>query len=133
MAYLYAAMGVMMLTGIMAVFEMGMSLTGQSLLPNVPNEYLSKDNENMREKDRVLLKGMSQSGFDEKVLEKGLCDALKDIEAQSWSSINNSGYWEKSCQLSRSNGHRSIVRKDTYQLFSCVLSAGAAKCSFEEQ
>ena len=133
MAYLYAAMGVMMLTGIMAIFEMGMSLTGQSLMPNAPNEYLSKKNKVMRDMDRELLEGMSQSGFGERVLEKGLCDALMDIEAKRWSLINNSGYWEKSCQLSRSNGHRSIVRKDTYQLFSCVLSAGAAKCSFEEQ
>ena len=133
MAYLYAAMGVMMLTGIMAIFEMGMSLTGQSLMPNAPNEYLSKKNKVMRDMDRELLEGMSQSGFGERVLEKGLSDALMDIEAKRWSSINNSGYWEKSCQLSRSNGHRSIVRKDTYQLFSCMLSAGAAKCSFEEQ
>ena len=32
MVYLYAAMGVVMMTGIMAVLEMGLSLTGQSLL-----------------------------------------------------------------------------------------------------
>ena len=32
MVYLYAAMGVVMMTGIMAVFEMGLSLTGQSIL-----------------------------------------------------------------------------------------------------
>ena len=125
-------MGVMMLTGIMAIFEMGMSLTGQSLMPNAPNEYLK--NQVMRNRDRKLLERMSQSGFGERVLEKGLCEALEDIEGGSWSLIENSGYWEKSCQLSRpEDDHRSIVRKDTYQLFSCVLSAGAAKCSFEEQ
>ena len=38
MVYLYAALGVVMMTGIMAVVEMGLSLTGQSLLlkPNDP-------------------------------------------------------------------------------------------------
>ena len=32
MVYLYAALGVMMMSGIMAVLEMGLSLTGQSLI-----------------------------------------------------------------------------------------------------
>ena len=32
MIYLYAALGVVMMTGIMAVVEMGLSLTGQSIL-----------------------------------------------------------------------------------------------------
>ena len=32
MVYLYAALGVVMMTGIMAVFEMGLSLTGQSFI-----------------------------------------------------------------------------------------------------
>ena len=32
MVYLYAALGVVMMTGIMAVFEMGLSLTGQSFV-----------------------------------------------------------------------------------------------------
>ena len=38
MVYLYGALGVVMMTGIMAVIEMGLSLTGQSLLlkPNDP-------------------------------------------------------------------------------------------------
>ena len=38
MVYLYAALGVVMMTGIMAVIEMGLSLSGQSLLlkPNDP-------------------------------------------------------------------------------------------------
>ena len=33
MVYLYAGLGVLMLSGIMAIFEMGLSLTGQSMLP----------------------------------------------------------------------------------------------------
>ena len=38
MVYLYAALGVVMMTGVMAVIEMGLSLSGQSLLlkPNDP-------------------------------------------------------------------------------------------------
>ena len=43
MVYLYAGMGVVMLTGIMAIFEMGLSLTGQSLLPIPKDLYAGSD------------------------------------------------------------------------------------------
>ena len=39
MVYLYAALGVMMMSGIMAVLEMGLSLTGQSLLLKPADPY----------------------------------------------------------------------------------------------
>ena len=39
MIYLYAALGVVMVTGIMAVVEMGLSLTGQSLLLRPDDPY----------------------------------------------------------------------------------------------
>ena len=39
MVYLYAALGVVMMTGIMAVMEMGLSLTGQSLLLKPDDPY----------------------------------------------------------------------------------------------
>ena len=40
MVYLYAGLGVVMLSGIMAIFEMGLSLTGQSMIPTPPDVYL---------------------------------------------------------------------------------------------
>ena len=39
MVYLYAGLGVVMLSGIMAIFEMGLSLMGQSMLPTPPDVY----------------------------------------------------------------------------------------------
>ena len=39
MVYLYAALGAVMMTGIMAVLEMGLSLTGQSLLLKPEDPY----------------------------------------------------------------------------------------------
>ena len=39
MVYLYAALGMVMMTGIMAVVEMGLSLTGQSLLLKPDDPY----------------------------------------------------------------------------------------------
>ena len=60
MVYLYAGMGVVMLTGIMAIFEMGLSLTGQSLLPIPADPYASDSS--MKELDETLLEFL----FDQK-------------------------------------------------------------------
>ena len=131
MVYLYAALGVVMMTGIMAIFEMGLSLTGQSLLPGPANEYLYDPA--MKDRDKKLLDDISQTNFAETVAMKGLCDAFKDIEGEgSRSLITETGFWNGSCQFSfDSDSHRIIVRKDTYQLFSCALRNGETKCSFE--
>ena len=40
MVYLYAGLGVLMISGIMAIFEMGLSLTGQSMIPTPAGVYL---------------------------------------------------------------------------------------------
>ena len=133
MVYLYAALGVVMMTGIMAIFEMGLSLTGQSLLPGPANEYVSDTA--MKNRDKALLDAISHAKFVEAVAKKGLCAALKEIEIKgkgSWSLVAEPGFWNGSCQF-RSDGdsHRIVVRNDTYQLFSCALRNGATKCSFE--
>ena len=57
MVYLYAGLGVVMLSGIMAIFEMGLSLTGQTLLPVPPDDYLS--NQSMKDADIMFLKALA--------------------------------------------------------------------------
>ena len=54
MVYLYAALGVVMMTGIMAVVEMGLSLTGQSLLLNPDDPY--RQNPLAQKRDLQMLK-----------------------------------------------------------------------------
>ena len=144
MVYFYAVMGVVMMTGIMAIFEMGLSLTGQSLLPNPPDKYLM--NEGMKKLDADLYEYIANkdaSGvFFDSVSDEGLCDALKSFEEGSWLLINegeSNEYFVGSCQLTRSGSHRSIVRRSvvgetvSYQLFSCALEDGMRICSFEQQ
>ena len=144
MVYFYAVMGVMMMTGIMAIFEMGLSLTGQSLLPNPPDKYLSSND--MKRLDVELYEYIldkDKSGiFSDSVSDKGLCDALKSFEKGSWMLIKegeSNEYFVGSCQLTRGDSHRSIVRSNVgvvdlpYQLFSCVLGDGKNICPFEEE
>ncbi|WP_226424538.1 hypothetical protein [Synechococcus sp. MU1617] len=139
--YLYAGMGVVMLTGIMAIFEMGLSLTGQSLLPMPVDSYFADSS--IKESDIALLQSLSD---EEKLLvnkktfselasdpDYGLCGALNQLDVQGWSLIGE-GYFINGCQLNRGS-RRAIVKenpKNSYQLFSCALSGGSDHCSFED-
>ena len=156
MVYLYAGMGVVMLTGIMAIFEMGLSLTGQSLLPTPPDPYFSDSS--MKASDITLLeflfdqkklkvwdevddvkqeveKTFSAVVSDQRVVsDQPLCVALNQIDDEGWSK----GLWINSCQLTQGS-HRRIVKENSddgqmpYQLFSCALSGGNDRCSFERE
>ena len=131
-------MGVVMMTGIMAIFEMGLSLTGQSLLP-APLSGYSANTQN-KSKDAQIMQSLSTQAFDDSVLANGLCVSLQGVGGEPWSSIENlesDDYFFGSCELNRGGLERSIVRKNNdedmpYQLFSCALDAGKSKCSFEE-
>ena len=82
MVYLYAGLGVVMLSGIMAIFEMGLALTGQTLLPVPTDDYLS--NQSMKDADIMFLKALADETtplvddktFPDLVSEEGLCVAL---------------------------------------------------------
>ena len=54
MVYLYAALGVVMMTGIMAVIEMGLSLAGQSVLSKPSDPYQQNLLSNV-ERDQQML------------------------------------------------------------------------------
>ena len=133
-------MGVVMMTGIMAIFEMGLSLTGQSLLP-VPLSGYSANTQNKAKKDAKLLQELSEEDFNESALASGLCSALKEVDGEPWTLIENlqpDDYFFASCELNREGLYRSVVRKNNdedmpYQLFSCALAVGKSKCSFEER
>ena len=107
MVYLYAGMGVVMLTGIMAIFEMGLSLMGQSLLPTPTDQYFADSS--MKETDKTLLKflfdqkklnvAVEEDGvmqdvetfFSELARDQGLCGALNQIDDVGWTLIG--GRW----------------------------------------
>ena len=56
MVYLYAALGVVMMTGIMAIFEMGLSLTGQSpFFDPLPTQEKQDSMKELREFDKTIL------------------------------------------------------------------------------
>ena len=132
-------MGVVMMTGIMAIFEMGLSLTRQSLLP-APLSGYSANTQN-KAKDALLLQSLFEEDFNESALASDLCSALKGVDGERWTLVENlqpGDYFFGSCGLNREGVYRSVVRKNNdedmpYQLFSCALAIGKSKCSFEER
>ena len=91
----------------------------------------------MQLSDVKLLENMADTAFPDLVLNKGLCGALEDVSPGGWTLISQ-GRWANSCQLNR-GAHRVIVRQDPgnrqlpYQLFSCALSGGNNRCTFESE
>ena len=149
MVYLYAGLGVAMLAGIMAIFEMGLALTGNSLLRSPQDPYLS--NSAAQSEDRRWLSLLTDdverirgtTGF-------SLCDELDAVYTERWVVTPWSrdtvrmpvieGAWAGSCLMNRGL-HRVIVRPpdptDTgylaskYSFYSCILQGGNDRCPFE--
>ena len=144
MLYLYAILGILMMSGIMSIFEMGLSLTGRSMIPTPADAYFSDPS--MRGLDVKLLKDLADESFLDSVLnDEGLCGALDDID-DGWTLIGG-GRWANSCQLNRGS-RRVLVREEPgnermpYQLFSCALKEENTwydkeleidRCSFERE
>ena len=149
MVYLYAGLGVAMLAGIMAIFEMGLALTGRSLLPSPPDAYLS--DEGVKTMDRKLLVLLAdRSEVPVGLLGTSLCTAVLTAYENKYVSTGgvnpwtedpemplNSGRWAGSCLLN-DGAHHVVMSPDfgnatsPYQLYSCVLPAGDERCSFEQ-
>ena len=137
MVYVYAGLGVAMLSGIMAIFEMGVALTGQSLWPAPADNYFTSGAVD-RDKNYLLI--LNNGGWDSKYKSENIritCENLKlPDNIPGW----NSGPWSSSCEAevlySNTEKHRMIVKigdsQDSipYQLYSCFLD-GQSNCSFE--
>ena len=144
MSYLYAAMGISMITGIMAMIEMSNSLSTQNLY-NIPpkDEYINSTEQNAdRLFDSELQKAKSSWGTG-----KELCNKLKlELQEAGFNSIvskykidsgseSTNNRLSSSCIL-YSNKHRIIISSknpniNSYGLYSCLLD-NEAYCEFEK-
>ena len=139
MIYLYAALGMVMMTGIMTVVEMGLSLTGQSMLlkpgdlyqQNFVTEAVGKRDQQMlnllHDQDDLDAIGRSLQGSE-------LCDQLTLVGV---SQPAEDGFLSNACAL-QVGMHRLLIQPDPapvdpqipYRLFSCYL-AGSSTCELE--
>ena len=150
MVYLYAGLGIVMLGGIMAIFEMGMSLTGQSMLTLPVDSYFLSNPDDFKRAGKSLMQNedvkylnalAAEANFEEKLVAPGLCEALNEIDI-GWIEISN-GRWKGGCQrikgFTGGVSHRMIIiykpyikpySSKPYQLFSCSRSDDDV-CVFE--
>ena len=146
MVYLYAGLGVLMISGIMAIFEMGLSLTGQSMIPTPAGVYLQSAEMKLVDQ-RLLALLKNRSAVAAGLANNSLCTALlasysNQYPGQSAGSLDNrmpvaTGHWIRSCQLNRGSHRILIMPPDPaqpnmpYELFSCALTGGNDQCAFE--
>ncbi|MDB4653862.1 hypothetical protein OAE35_03070 [Synechococcus sp. AH-551-E02] len=145
MAYLYAGLGVAMLAGIMTIFEMGLALTGQSLMPSPTDAYLSDPN--VKQMDQKLLGLLNNPARIAQGLEGTvLCSAMNLAYKTQYSKSANpwvedsrppiNTAWLNSCVMN-DGSHRVLISPDLvnpsipYQFYSCVVDVSDDRCSFE--
>ena len=151
MVYLYAGLGVAMLTGIMAIFEMGLALTGSSLLPSPPDLY--SESEDVKQEDLRMVKLLIEADDLDPPLTgtgRSLCEQILAAFSDAYVPIGDvnpwlvdrrmpvlTGAWAGSCLMNR-RSHHLVVRPNPtttsspYELYSCILQGGDDQCSFEK-
>ena len=150
MAYLYAGLGVAMLTGIMAIFEMATSYVQfqNTWEPSKASQDLSKEyfGGSFASRDKSIIDEI-KSGSAKNICEKASADGdpgslFKDDDGNS--SLSEYDFHETvssfpyGCyyQLDSTSdpakiGHRIIFDKNN-GLWSCALASGQSKCNFEK-
>lgn len=149
MVYLYAALGAVMMAGIMAIFEMGLSLTGQSSLPTPSDVYVGT--QDAKDLDKALLKLLANpADLERDLIGQDLCDAinLADPRQYSFAPIaSREDPWDEGCQFQTFYAvpgqkivyHKILIKPSAqinsshlpYELYSCTSTRDGYQCSFE--
>ena len=137
MVYVYAGLGIAMLSGIMAIFEMGIALTGQSLWPAPADSYFTSG---AGSRDKAYLSILDNGSWDSEYKDKDTPITCTNLVLPDGVPAWNSGPWNSSCEAevlySNVRKHRMIVEigdgqdPAPYGLYSCFLD-GQSNCSFE--
>ena len=139
MVYLYAGLGVAMLAGIMAIFEMGLALTGRSLLPMPPDTYRGSSEQSL-EKALLANSGAVASGLEGADICRGF-QGLPGIQLPSRAFLPETldSSWNKGCVMQYPS-HQVLLAPDPsngsgqYLIISCTAHDNSSLiCPFEEK
>lgn len=138
MVYLYAGLGIAMLSGIMAIFEMGLAVTGQSLLRSPEESYF--DDITAKNIDKNFMKNWHDRKWENVFIDADpsvpiSCSNLLLIDGYSWKPIER-GAFKGSCAVNSSN-HRILVERDSdimsHRIYTCFIESDEGQCSFEQE
>ena len=139
MVYLYAGLGVAMLAGIMAIFEMGLTLTGQFLLPSPTDPYFDEANSGVRALDKALIGKLAASvplGLKGSAICQSVISQLPSYPLSESLVETNVTRWPDACVMNHAT-HRMVLmpglpdKGPPYRLYSCVLEESNPICPFE--
>ncbi len=145
MNYLYAVMGIAMISGIMATLEISASLSNQGLFSKPPTDPYFASNSTAPIVDRAFLKVLTTETDSSWPTGEGFCTKLKEETSKTSNLVSNytveggsaSSHAKllNSCTLIAPN-HRIIIsysnpNVNTYGLYSCINSS-QLYCNFEE-
>ena len=138
-----------MMTGIMAIFEMGLSLTGQTLLPAPVDVYFDIPQEAKRLDEELLQKLANPDHVERGLSGPALCDAINQADPGQYSfapMVNRKSPWDEGCLfvmsykvLNETVAHKILIKPPAhrvasllpYELFSCTSIRAGYQCSFE--
>ena len=139
MVYLYAGLGVAMLAGIMAIFEMGLALTGRSLLPMPPDAYRGSPEQSLEQNLLANVNAVNPVSKGQQICYD--LKALPGIQSPSriFTPITLDPSWNKGCVMEYPS-HQVLVVPDSsggsvqYLIFSCTAhDSSSLICPFEEK
>ena len=136
MVYLYAGLGIAMLSGIMAIFEMGLAVTGQSLFSHKSSYHDSNYFKNTsldRRNDIKLIEDLSDGAW-----KKDFIDANPGVEISCANYYESGNYSWKQATVGRcesyGDGRRILVDIVSDEvLYICFPKEPNGPCSFEEE
>ena len=146
MTYLYAVLGILMMSGIISIFNMSLNITSQPLKAVFPENNYQKNKFDL--KDKLFLE-LLQNSDNTWGNGKELCEKIKleinDI-SKNYSDIRNYQLSIMSpseneriidaCTFSDSN-HRVLIKSKnlenkSYNYFSCMINLEKGYCDFED-
>jgi hypothetical protein len=138
MVYLYAGLGIAMLSGIMTIFEMGLAVTGQSLLRSPEESYFNDIA--AKNIDKNFMKSLYDGKWEKEFVDADpavsiSCSNLLPIDEYSWARVER-GFFEGSC-AANSPSHRILVKLGSevmsYRIYTCSIKSDDGQCSFEQE
>ena len=148
MTYLYAVLGILMMSGIVAIFNMSLKITSQPIQAVLPENNYQKNKFNVNDKIFLtLLQDYDKSwGIGEEFCEKILSEInnssknFSEISNYTRSipspSENDNPRISGACTFSKSN-HRILINpstsdKNSFHFLSCYVKNNNRYCDFEE-
>jgi len=147
MTYLYAGLGIAMLSAVMAMFQIAMGLTQQQMVSKPPQDTYLKSVWQSNDQQFLQLVKTMDSGWG---TGSTLCDKIKQTIAASSTYSSLSDYdpglvssslhlrFDGPCEpCALANGsHRVLIAAAPagaagYRLYSCLIKAGDVECGFE--